>query len=242
MPATSSHRLNRFVRSSLLDTAVDAPETVSVTRRRVVCAVTLLLGAGVMGWSLNLPAGDRLFYVATAVLALVWVAGGRLSGPVATMGARRVETGTRRLGEAFVIGLSLLLLFLVGAVGVSQVPVLEAPVQGLLDHARKGSLAVVAVVTAVNGLTEEYFFRGALFQALPARWRIAGTTVLYGAVTAMSGVPLLVLAALMLGAVVALQRRATGGLVAPVVTHLTWSLGMLFLLPPTLDLAGHLLG
>jgi hypothetical protein len=27
----------------------------------------------------------------------------------------------------------------------------------------------------------------------------------------------------------------TGGILGPVVTHLTWSLGMLFLLPPVLD-------
>ncbi|WP_307785203.1 hypothetical protein [Janibacter melonis] len=34
-----------------------------------------------------------------------------------------------------------------------------------------------------------------------------------------------------------LQRRVTGGVLGPIITHLTWSLGMLFLLPPTLDLS-----
>ena len=38
-----------------------------------------------------------------------------------------------------------------------------------------------------------------------------------------------------LGLVVGLQRRVTGGILGPIVTHLTWSLGMLFLLPHALS-------
>jgi len=103
-------------------------------------------------------------------------------------------------------------IFLVGAVVVSLVPALATPVQELLDHARKGNLLLVAAITAANGLAEELFFRGALFAALPRRWQLAGTTVAYTIVTALSGVPLLALAALLLGVVVALQRRATSRL------------------------------
>ena len=51
-----------------------------------------------------------------------------------------------------------------------------------------------------------------------------------------SGVPLLVLAAAVVGVVTALQRRVTGGILGPVITHITWSTGMLLLLPPVLDL------
>jgi uncharacterized protein len=32
--------------------------------------------------------------------------------------------------------------------------------------------------------------------------------------------------------VVALQRRASGGILAPILTHITWSLSMLVVLPP----------
>ena len=46
------------------------------------------------------------------------------------------------------------------------------------------------------------------------------------------GNPMLVLAAAILGAVVGLQRRAGGGILAPILTHITWSMSMLFLLPP----------
>jgi hypothetical protein len=62
--------------------------------------------------------------------------------------------------------------------------------------------------------------------------------VVYALVTAASGVALLTFAALVLGWVTGLQRRVTGGVLAPVITHLTWSVGMLVLLPIVLDLAG----
>ena len=64
------------------------------------------------------------------------------------------------------------------------------------------------------------------------------STLVYTLVTAAAGIPLLVLAAALLGVVAGLQRRVTGGMLGPVVTHLTWSLGMLFLLPVVLDAAG----
>ena len=38
-------------------------------------------------------------------------------------------------------------------------------------------------------------------------------------------------AALVLGAVVSLQRRATGGVLAPVLTHVTWSVLLFVTLP-----------
>jgi membrane protease YdiL (CAAX protease family) len=38
-------------------------------------------------------------------------------------------------------------------------------------------------------------------------------------------------AAVLLGLFVGLERRASGGILAPVLTHVTWSLTMLFALP-----------
>ena len=43
-------------------------------------------------------------------------------------------------------------------------------------------------------------------------------------------------AAILLGVVVGLQRRASGGILAPVLTHCTWSLTMLLALPPIFGL------
>ena len=45
------------------------------------------------------------------------------------------------------------------------------------------------------------------------------------------------LAAAVLGWVVGLQRRVTGGILAPVLIHCTWSLGMLLVLPAVMDRA-----
>ena len=47
-----------------------------------------------------------------------------------------------------------------------------------------------------------------------------------------------VLPATALGLLTAQQRRVTGGVLGPIVSHLTWSLGMLFLLPTALTLGG----
>lgn len=237
--------LLRFVHASLLDPAHETPadHAEKPVRRRVVCLVALLVGAWLLHASLSVRPGDPLFYPATGALGLWWLVSGRLSGPVVAGHARtRSGVGTSfGIGQSLVWGLSLLVLFLAGAVVVSRIPVLSTPVQQLLDHARRGSLPLVAVLTAFNGLGEEYFFRGALFQALPKRHRVLFSTLVYGVVTIFSGVPLLVLAALMLGALTALQRRATGGYLAPMVTHLTWSLGMLFLLPSALALGQRML-
>jgi membrane protease YdiL (CAAX protease family) len=42
---------------------------------------------------------------------------------------------------------------------------------------------------------------------------------------------MLALAGLLLGALVGLERRATGGILAPIITHVVWSSSMLFVLP-----------
>jgi hypothetical protein len=57
------------------------------------------------------------------------------------------------------------------------------------------------------------------------------STIAYGLTTLATGNVLLVLAAFVLGVVVALERRASGGVLGPAITHVTWSLAMLFGLP-----------
>ncbi|ROR52956.1 hypothetical protein EDD41_0075 [Luteococcus japonicus] len=238
--------ISRFVHDSLLEPAIESsPARLDgPLRRRVVCLVTVVAGALLLRASLSVAPGDRLFYPATASLALLWLVGARLSGPVVPGHAHSSRGGraSHAVVQSLVWGGLLLVIFLAGALVVSQVPWLSVPVQDLLDHARRGSLPIVALLTALNGLGEEYFFRGALFQALPRHRQVLVSTVLYSVVTAFSGIPLLVLAAAMLGAVVGLQRRATGGFLAPTITHLVWSLGMLFLLPSALSLGAALFG
>lgn len=208
-------------------------------RRRVVAALTLLVGACVLAWALRITPGDSLFYVATLALALVWVLGAFASGRLHLGRAHRRDGGSSRaVVQSLTLGLLLLAIFLVGAVAVARIPVLREPVDRLLAHAAYGSLSVVAVITAVNGVAEELYFRGALYAAIGRRHAVTISTLVYTLVTAAAGIPLLVLAAALLGVVTGLQRRVTGGILGPVVTHLTWSLGMLFLLPVVLDAAG----
>jgi membrane protease YdiL (CAAX protease family) len=58
------------------------------------------------------------------------------------------------------------------------------------------------------------------------------STALYALATVAGGNPVLVFAAALLGTVVGLERRASGGILAPILTHITWSLSMLLVLPP----------
>jgi hypothetical protein len=137
--------------------------------------------------------------------------------------------------QSLALGALLLAVFLAGGLVVARVAFLRDPVSELLDHARLGSLPLVALITAVNGVAEELYFRGALYAAVGRHHAVLVTTVVYALTTVGTGIPLLVLAAAALGLLTALQRRVTGGVLGPVITHLTWSLGMLFLLPPVLE-------
>ena len=231
--------LRAFFRAALVD-PVPRDHTEpdwAFRRRRVVVVVTLVVGACVLAWALRIEPGDSTFYVATFALAAVWAAGALLSGPL-HLGRAHTRAGrgsSRAVVQSLALGALLLALFMLGAVVVARVPVLREPVQELLDHARFGSLALVTVITMVNGIAEELYFRGAMYAGVGRRHAVATTTAVYTLVTATSGIPLLALAAAVVGLVVAFQRRVTGGILGPTITHLTWSLGMLFLLPPVLD-------
>ncbi|MGC3994665.1 MAG: CPBP family intramembrane metalloprotease [Propionicimonas sp.] len=227
--------LGRFVRAALLEPVAPSPADPPdvVRRRRVVVVATLVAGAACLAWALRLAPGDPTFPAATLVLAALWAGGALVSGPLHLGRAHTRSGGSEGRGivQSLALGALLLGVFLLGAVLVARVPLLRDPVQALLDHARYGPLALIAVVTAVNGLAEELFFRGALFAALAPGRAVVGAALASALATVASGVPLLVLAALVLGLVTGAQRRVTGGVLGPMVTHVTWSLGMLFLLP-----------
>lgn len=205
-------------------------------RRRVVAAITLVIGTVLLGVSLRIPAGDPLFYLATLALAAVWTAGAFASGPL-HLGKAWTRRGAmaRPVVQSVALAVLLVALFTAGALVVARIPVLRGPLDELLDHARFGSLGVVAVVTAVNGIGEELYFRGALYAAIGRRHAVALSTLCYTAITVAGGVPLLVLAAAILGLVTGLQRRVTGGVLGPILVHVAWSMCMLLLLPPLLD-------
>ena len=201
-------------------------------RRRVVVALVLVVGAVLLAVSLAVEPGDPSFYPLTMLVALTWVLGGVVSGPL-HLGHIPVRGTLRRpVLTPVLLGLLAGVVFGAGALVVRQVPPLAGYVDDVLAHANEGYLPLIAAVTLVNGVAEEVFFRGGLFAAIGRRRPVLISTLVYAVATVATGNPMLVFAALVLGVLLGLQRRASGGILGPVLTHVTWSSAMLYLLPP----------
>ena len=201
-----------------------------VRRRFVVIAFGVLGGAG-LAWGLRTDPGSGAFYVSTLVLSVVWFVGGLLSGPVPLGWETHDGQRRRPVLSAIIAGVALAALFVVGALVVRHLPALSDRVERVLDYASEGSWPIVLLLTLANGIAEEVFFRGAVQPALPERTRLPVSVLIYAAITMATGNLMLGFAAVLLGAVVGLQRRATGGVLAPVLTHVTWSVLMFVALP-----------
>nr|BFE57267.1 CPBP family intramembrane metalloprotease [Dactylosporangium thailandense] len=211
----------------------DEPDA-AFRRRRIVVAVTLVVGAALLGWSLTIRPGDPLFYATTLAVAATWVAGSLLSGPLHLGRILYRDQLRRPVLTPIATGLLVGGVFVAGALIVAHIPPLRAFTGEVLDHARYGAIVPITAVTLLNGLAEEVFFRGALFAAIGRRHPVLISTVVYALATIATANPMLVFAAAVLGTVLGLQRRASGGILAPILTHVTWSTVMLFALPPLL--------
>jgi membrane protease YdiL (CAAX protease family) len=225
--------LRRLVRRTLWEmTPRDHRESARDLRRRQwVAGSVVVVGSVVLALSLRIEPGNDWFYPATFGLALVWTVGAFASGPL-HLGRtlHGAEPGPRPVLIPLVYGVLLAGLFIVGALVVREIPWLDDQVRHVLQHADQGSVPLLMVVTAVNGVAEELFFRGALYAAT-TRYAVVVTTAAYAIATLATGNVMLAVAALLLGALVGLERRATGGIQAPIITHVLWSLAMLVALP-----------
>ncbi|MGV9713133.1 CPBP family intramembrane glutamic endopeptidase [Gordonia sp. NPDC003424] len=214
------------------DTTVDSPG--GLRRRRIVVAVFLVVGAVILGFSLSSEPGDASFYPLTVALGVTWIVGGFLSGPIRLghfgFGSERSTGGATALGLVF--GLAVGAAFVVGALITREIPVLSDLVTDVLALRGQDSLLAVTLITLGNGLAEEIFFRGAVYSAVQRHWPIVVSTALYTAATLASGNPMLGFAAVILGAVCAVLRRCTDGVLAPICTHVVWGAIVLFALPP----------
>lgn len=202
----------------------------ALRRRRLVTLGFVVLGAVVLGLSLRIEPGSAWFYPATLGLAALWTMGAFASGPLHLGRIAHRGERVRPVVTPIVLGLGLAAAFVVGALLVRRIGPLEEQVASVLDFADQGSLPLLVVVTAVNGIAEELFFRGAAYAAI-TRHPVAWTTLAYAVATAATGNLMLTFAATLLGLVVGLERRASGGVLGPVLTHVTWSLSMLLALP-----------
>jgi uncharacterized protein len=213
---------------------VDHPESDEVVRRRrQVVAATSLAGAGLLGASLSTRPGSRQFYLSTGAVAGLWTLGGLWSGPL-HLGWIESRDATRRrpVVTPVATGVAAFGFFYACALVARRVPVLDDAITRVLAFADEGDDRLVLLTTLANGLGEEVFFRGALYAALGDRHPVVSSTAVYTLATTTTRNPALVLAAGVMGTLFSLQRRASGGLQAPLLTHLTWSTLMVRFLPP----------
>ena len=233
-------RLGSALRPALVD-KVDRDHRQSdaeFLRRRIVVGVTLVIGAILLGFSLNVSPGSTAFYTLTIALAATWVIGGFVSGPL-HLGRINFRGELRRpIVLPILLGLATAAVFILGAVIVREIEPLRASTENVLAFARYGSLPLVTMVTLMNGVAEEIFFRGALFAAIGVWYPVTISTVIYTLTTVATGNVMLVFSAATLGLLLGLQRRASGGILGPILTHCTWSMAMLLLLPPVFAAAG----
>ncbi|HEX5336260.1 MAG TPA: CPBP family intramembrane glutamic endopeptidase [Propionicimonas sp.] len=214
----------------------ETPE--QLVQRRWVSAVTLAIASFLMAWTLRISPGDPAIYAATLALGTTWVVGALLSGKLYLGSAttRRGAQDSRAILQSVLLGLLLVGLFLVAAVIVAAFPALRDPLLGLMVHARMGVLPVIVGLLFLNAVAAELFYRGGLYAATGGPHAVLITTFVFALSTIPTGMPTLVVGAAVLGAVVGLQRRVTGGVLAPIITHITWLTGMVFLLPAALTI------
>jgi membrane protease YdiL (CAAX protease family) len=211
--------------------APDEPPS-TVHRRRVVVVVVLAIGAALLGFSLTRKPGDESFYWLTLALAAVWAVGALGSGPLHLGSVRFRGRDQRPVIAGTVIGLLLGGVFVVGGLVAREIPPVRDYVVSVLEFTNFGALWFVVLITVVNGVAEEMFFRGSLYTALGRFHPEVASTLVYAVAVLATGNPMLGFAGIVLGAVCAIERRITGGVLAPMLTHFFWGLIMVLALPP----------
>ena len=210
----------------------DEPPAV-VRRRRKVVAATSLAGAGLLGVALSAKPASRKFYATTMAVAGVWTVGGLASGPLHLGWVERQDRTIRRpVVTPIATGVGAFGFFYGCAQVAKRIPPLARAISSVLQFADEGDDRLVYITTLANGASEEVFFRGAVYAAFGEENPAVKTAAVYVLATIPTRNPALVLAAGVMGALWSAQRRASGGLQAPMLTHLTWSALMLKFLPP----------
>ncbi|WP_421844674.1 CPBP family intramembrane glutamic endopeptidase [Mycobacterium sp.] len=220
------------LRRAITNVAVPHHEPPAVVRRRrIVVAVTLVIGAVVLGLSMSRRPGEPTFYWLTLTLAAVWALGALASGPLHLGGIHWRGRNQRPVITGTTTGLLLGGIFVLGGLVVRELPAVSTLVERVLLFASHGSLLLVVVIGLINNIAEEMFFRGALYSALGRFYPVPVSTIAYVGVIMAGANLMLGFAAVVLGTVCAWERRSTGGVLAPILTHLVWGLIMVLALP-----------
>ena len=203
----------------------------AVRRRRVAVGGTLVVGTGLLAATLAVRAGSTAFTVLGLLVAATWMAGRALSGPLHLGHRRGAAAGAREVVAPVALGVVVAVAFLGAALVAREVPGLDGALDSLQGKAGAGPVAVVLAIALVNAVAEEAFFRGAVHSAFGGRHAACYATLVYVLVTVATLNLALVVAAAVMGTVFTLERTATGGILAPTLTHLTWSTAMVLALP-----------
>jgi uncharacterized protein len=221
------------IRRAITNVAVPHHEPPSVVRRRrIVVAVVLVLGAVVLGLSMTKHPGEASFYWLTLALTAVWLIGAFASGPLHLGGICWRGRNQRPVITGSATGLGLGGIFVLGGLIAKQIPAVSELITRVLQFADQGSWRLTLAIALLGAIAEELFYRGALYTALGRHHPVLISTVLYVAATLASQNLMLGFAAIILGTVCAMERRATGGVLAPILTHFVWSLVVVLALPP----------
>lgn len=207
-----------------------------IRRRRLIVCVVLVVGAVLLGYSLRSAPGAESFYLSALSVGAVWIVGTILSGPLHLGSLNWRGRNRRPVLTGILVGVLLGAIFLVGGLVAREIPPIAERITRVLEFTNHGHLGLIVLIALFNAVAEELFFRGALYTALGRFYPVAISTLLFVAATSASGNAMLGFAALILGAVCAYERRATGGVLAPVLTHLVWGLIMVLALPPIFGL------
>jgi uncharacterized protein len=233
-PATSALE---EIRRGIVNVAVPHNEPPSVVRRRrIVVAFVIVFGAAALSFALRSHPGQPSFYWWSLTLAGVWALGAFASGPLHLGGARWRGRNQRPVVSGTVIGLLLGGVFVLGGLIAREIPVVADLITRVLHYTDQGSWRLTMAVALVGAVAEETFYRGSLYTALGRHHPLLISTVIYVIATLASGNVMLGFAAIFLGTVCALERRATGGVLAPILTHFVWTLVVLLALPPLFGL------
>jgi membrane protease YdiL (CAAX protease family) len=199
-------------------------------RRRV--AVAGVAGVGLLGLSLSTDPDSQEFYALTLGVASVWTLGGVSSGPLPFKDRPENSGGLGSVVVPVLLGAGAFAVFYGGALVARRIPVLNEALTSILQYAHQGSDRLVMLTALANGAAEEVFFRGALYSAAGTQNPVMVSTAGYVLATTATRNSALVLASAVMGTLFAWERQTSGGVQAPMLTHLTWSALMVRYLPP----------
>ncbi|WP_239476709.1 CPBP family intramembrane glutamic endopeptidase [Nocardia arizonensis] len=197
----------------------------SATGHRIRVAGIALAGTALLGASLSTRPAGTDFYALTAATAATWTIGGLATTP------RTDEHRREPVLAPIATGVAAFGVFYGCALVARRIPFLRKAIAGVLRYADRAPTPPVLLTALANGAAEEVFFRGAVYAAAGPH-PIPVSSAIYVVSTAATRNPALVLAAAVMGPLLGLERRRTGGVRAPILIHLTWSTLMIHYLPP----------